>query len=65
VDVAEVLSEIQLYLPLCRRRSGREVTASMRRVRLADGDSDTFEITALLTRKSTMTANESQWNDGC
>jgi hypothetical protein len=53
VGQAKSLGEIQFYLPPRPGRQGREVAQQLRslRVRLADGDGGTFEVTALLARE--------------
>lgn len=60
VGVAEVLGEIQFYLPPRPGRQGRDVVQQLRslRVQLADGRGDTFEVTALLARESNPPAGE-------
>lgn len=53
VGQAKMLGEIQFYLPPRAGRQGRQLTQQLRslRVRFADGDSGTFEVTALLARE--------------
>jgi len=53
VGLAEVLGEIQFYLPPRPGRQGREVVQQLRSlgVHLPDGHGGTFEVTALLARE--------------